>query len=63
MSCKYCETKRKQLNKKFITLELFRDGNELNGFCGWCGCCSKIKIKYCPMCGRELVKDEFKKSD
>lgn len=36
------------------TLELHLEENKLIGLCGWCGCRSTIKIKYCPLCRKKV---------
>lgn len=46
-----CESKKTLLTKlNENTLELHLEENKLIGLCGWCGCRSTIKIKYCPLC-------------
>lgn len=55
--CKYCESESyKLIGKMPTTNEVYINNGTINAFCGWCGCSTVVKIKYCPMCGRKLVE-------
>lgn len=57
--CKYCCGEKTQFVEVDGTNEIHLNNKEILAFCGWCGSYTKVKIKYCPMCGRKLeAKDE-----
>lgn len=52
--CKYCCDEKPHFVKVDCTNEINLSNKEILAFCGWCGSYTKVKIKYCPMCGRKL---------
>lgn len=47
--CKYCKSEKYVIIGK-CTNEIYINNQEILSFCGWCGCQTKVKIKYCPFC-------------
>ena len=58
MKCKYCKRDKDVWIKAEGTNEIYLNNKNIAAFCGWCGCYTKVKIKYCPMCGRKLGEDK-----
>lgn len=57
-TCKYCKGRKDHLiSKKEHTIEAYVTKGYLSIFCGWCGAYADIKIRYCPMCGRDMEAD------
>lgn len=51
--CKYCSDDQDHIIND-CTNEIYLNNKHVLAFCGWCGCWTKVKINYCPMCGRKL---------
>lgn len=55
--CRYCSDENDHILNGY-TNEIYASNKHITAFCGWCGCWSKVKINYCPMCGRKLGEEE-----
>lgn len=56
--CKYCKSDKDVWIKAEGTNEIYLSKGKITAFCGWCGCYTKVKIKYCPMCGKKLGENK-----
>lgn len=54
--CKYCKNEKDHKISKNECNEIYISEKYITTYCGWCGANTKVKIKYCPICGRNLEK-------
>ena len=54
MKCKYCKSDKDVWIKGEATNEIYLNNKNITAFCGWCESETKVKINFCPMCGRKL---------
>lgn len=52
--CEYCKSDKDVWIKVEATNEIYLSSKKITAFCGWCGSETKVKINFCPMCGRKL---------
>ena len=56
--CKYCKDEKEHaISKTERTIAIYISKGYISTFCDWCGAYKEVKIRYCPMCGRDMEAD------